>query len=204
MDRQIHDQQQDMNQGGGGGAPQEIPICRFFNSPRGCRAAQDCRYRHVQGPPGVMPPMRPPMHMVICRDWTSPAGCRYGNRCKFSHEGQGRHAPGAEAGPFGQAAHFNPGPYGSHMGGPPGFGGGGARPPRPVCRDWISEEGCRFRSCRFAHSGPGKMSEDQAPRLPCRDFSSPQGCKYGDACRFDHQNPQQQMQGGDANMGGGQ
>ncbi|KAK0451375.1 uncharacterized protein EV420DRAFT_714274 [Desarmillaria tabescens] len=77
--------------------------CRYFNTPRGCREGQDCRFLHERAgsPTSPIDASRSPFrhhHVSImlsrrgrepCRYFNTPGGCRNGQDCRFLHERAG-------------------------------------------------------------------------------------------------------------------
>ncbi|CAE7233886.1 unnamed protein product [Rhizoctonia solani] len=115
------------------------PICRFYQSPGGCRQGANCKYAHT-GPPGVpanaaessgnaraqtQPPLDPNVPAGICRFFWSRGSCNRGTSCTHIH--QRPDSQGNTPTPFTQV-------------------------PRGVCRAfWASGLCGRGAECKFEH-----------------------------------------------------
>jgi len=139
----------------GGGGPMgrqqvlltgQTMVCKYFNTPGGCRNGEMCTFSHV-GQPGAA---------EACGFFQKAGWCKWGDQCKYIHSG------GPPGGPQGA-------PGG--LGGPPGGLGGGfsAMPPAgelqaaPPMNGGLSSQVCQFfqkagwckwaDQCKYVHTG---------------------------------------------------
>eukprot|EP01102_Stenamoeba_stenopodia_P019773 TRINITY_DN7541_c0_g1_i1.p1 TRINITY_DN7541_c0_g1~~TRINITY_DN7541_c0_g1_i1.p1 ORF type:complete len:359 (+),score=59.79 TRINITY_DN7541_c0_g1_i1:203-1279(+) len=62
-----------------------LAVCRFFNSPGGCREGKNCRWLHIEG---EAPAQLQDSHLklVPCKFFYSSSGCIKGDTCPYSHD----------------------------------------------------------------------------------------------------------------------
>jgi len=185
-----------MGMGGMGMAPAGQQICKFFNSPQGCKKGPQCEFYHPPMAGGMPGGMQGGMQGGMpggaggrpgakqCDYFFSPRGCIKGDQCDFSHGNQGMF--GAPMG-YGQ--------MGGGMGMPGMMGGGrgpgfGVQKKAQKCDFFTSERGCiKGDLCDFIH----------VKEKVCDFFLSEKGCRKGKFCDFSHP----EKDGEDANAGTG-
>jgi len=119
-------------------------VCKYFNTPGGCRNGEMCTFSHV-GAPGVK---------EACQFFVKAGWCKWGDACKYLHTGG---PPGGPQGmPAGMGGGFSTAPMGELQASPPmsTFTNGvvGAQP--EVCQFFQKAGWCKFADqCRYVHTG---------------------------------------------------